>query len=157
MQPGDALSCRDLEAISHETQPPARFTEATLIRTLEADGIGRPSTYASIIGTIQDRGYVVKAGNQLRPTFTAMAVTKLLERNFPQLVDEQFTAAMEQTLDDIATGQAESAPYLRKFYLGKEGLDEQVKSHEEGIDPREACTVELEGLSSKIRVGKFGP
>jgi DNA topoisomerase-1 len=157
MQTGDSLAVRELESISHETQPPARFTEATLIRTLEADGIGRPSTYASIISTIQDRGYVVKSGNQLRPTFTAMAVTKLLELNFPNLVDEQFTASMEQTLDDIAAGQAQSTPYLQQFYLGKEGLDEQVKSHEEKIDPRVACTVELEGLSSKVRVGKFGP
>ncbi|MGQ0635740.1 MAG: type I DNA topoisomerase [Planctomycetaceae bacterium] len=157
LQSGDPVSCRDLETLSHETQPPARFTEATLIRTLEADGIGRPSTYASIISTIQDRGYVVKVGTQLRPTFTAMAVTRLLEQNFPQLVDEQFTASMEQTLDDIAAGQAQSTPYLKQFYLGKQGLDEQVKSHEENIDPRIACTVELEGLSSKVRVGKFGP
>ncbi len=154
---GDELACRELEAISHETQPPARFTEATLIRALEANGIGRPSTYASIIGTIQDRGYVVKVGTQLRPTFKALAVTKLLEKNFPQLVDEQFTADMEQSLDDIATGSITATPYLRQFYLGAEGLDQQVKSHEENIDPREACTVELEGLTAKVRIGKFGP
>ncbi len=154
---GDALACRELEAISHETQPPARFTEATLIRALEADGIGRPSTYASIISTIQDRGYVVKAGTQLRPTFIALAVTKLLEKNFSQLVDEQFTAGMEQTLDDIAAGTVKATPYLKQFYLGAAGLDEQVKSHEESIDPREACTVALEGLTAKIRIGKFGP
>ena len=157
LRTGDNLSCRELSAVSHETQPPARFTEATLIRTLEADGIGRPSTYASIISTIQDRGYVVKVGTQLRPTFTAMAVTKLLEQNFPRLVDEAFTASMEQTLDDIAAGQAASTPYLQQFYLGKEGLDEQVRSHEENIDPRVACTIELDGLTSKVRVGKFGP
>jgi DNA topoisomerase-1 len=157
MTQGDALTCRELEAISHETQPPARYTEATLIRALEADGIGRPSTYASIIGTIQDRGYVVKAGTQLRPTFKALAVTRLLETNFPQLVDEQFTAGMEQTLDDIAGGTAQATPYLKQFYLGKLGLDEQVKSREENIDPREACTVELDGLTAKIRIGKFGP
>ncbi|HLJ12468.1 MAG TPA: DNA topoisomerase, partial [Planctomycetaceae bacterium] len=154
---GDQLACRQLDAISHETQPPARFTEATLIRALEADGIGRPSTYASIIGTIQDRGYVVKAASQLRPTFKALAVTRLLEKNFPQLVDEQFTASMEQSLDDIAAGEMKATPYLKQFYLGKQGLDEQVKSHEETIDPREACTVELEGLSAKVRIGKFGP
>ncbi len=154
---GERLACTGLEALPHETQPPARFTEATLIRTLEADGIGRPSTYASIIGTIQDRGYVVKAGTQLRPTFTAMAVTKLLEQHFPQLVDETFTASMEQTLDDIATGEAKSGPYLRQFYSGADGLDEQVKQHEETIDPREACTLELEGLTSKVRVGRYGP
>ena len=153
----DPLKCLNLEPVSHVTQPPARYTEATLIRALEADGIGRPSTYASIIGTIQDRGYVVKVSNQLRPTFTAMAVTRLLEKNFPQLVDEQFTASMEQTLDDIATGEAHSTPYLREFYNGQTGLDQQVKNQEENIDPREACTIDLDGLSSRIRVGKFGP
>jgi DNA topoisomerase I len=157
LKQGDNLACSKLDALSHETQPPARFTEATLIRTLEADGIGRPSTYASIIGTIQDRGYVVKVGNQLRPTFTALAVTKLLESNFPHLVDEQFTAAMEQKLDDIAAGETKSTPYLKQFYLGSEGLDEQVKSHEEGIDPREACTISLDGLSANVRIGRYGP
>jgi len=100
---------------------------------------------------------VVKVSNQLRPTFTAMAVTRLLEKNFPQLVDEQFTASMEQTLDDIATGEAHSTPYLREFYNGQTGLDQQVKNQEENIDPREACTIDLEGLTSRIRVGKFGP
>ena len=153
----DPLRCHDLKTLSHQTQPPARFTEATLIRALEADGIGRPSTYASIIGTIQDRGYVVKVSNQLRPTFTAMAVTQLLERNFPQLVDEQFTASMEQTLDDIAAGDTKSTPYLRQFYNGELGLDQQVKTQEANIDPREACTIDLNGLTSRIRVGKFGP
>jgi DNA topoisomerase-1 len=86
-----------------------------------------------------------------------MAVTRLLEKNFPQLVDEQFTASMEQTLDDIATGEAHSTPYLREFYNGQTGLDQQVKNQEENIDPREACTIDLDGLSSRIRVGKFGP
>ena len=153
----DPLDCLGLDSVDHQTQPPARFTEATLIRALEADGIGRPSTYASIIGTIQDRGYVVKQSNQLRPTFTALAVTRLLERNFPRLVDEQFTASMEQTLDDIATGEAKSTPYLREFFQGELGLEHQVKAQEANIDPREACTVDLEGLSSRVRIGKFGP
>lgn len=153
----ESLLCRALEPISHETKPPARYTEATLVRTLEAEGIGRPSTYASIIGTIQDRGYVVKTGNQLVPTFTAMAVTKLLEHYFPRLVDLTFTAKMEQTLDDIAEGDAERLPYLRAFYSGSEGLEEQVKLNEEKIDPREACTLELDGVTSKVRVGRFGP
>lgn len=154
---GERLALRELQALSHETQPPARFTEATLIRALEADGIGRPSTYASIIGTIQDRGYVIKAGTQLRPTFTALAVTKLLETHFPQLVDLAFTASMEQTLDDIATGDTKATPYLRQFYTGSGGLDEQVRGKEETIDPREACTLKLEGLTSNVRVGQFGP
>jgi DNA topoisomerase I len=100
----DKVDCQNVDAIAHETKPPARFTEATLVKSLESEGIGRPSTYASILSTIQDRGYVRKNGNQLVPTFTAMAVTKLLEGHFPNLVDFGFTAGMEQTLDDIATG-----------------------------------------------------
>ena len=153
---GESLGCQNVEAVPHETKPPARYTEATLVRALEADGIGRPSTYASIISTIQDRGYVVKQGNQLVPTFTALAVTRLLERHFPKLVDLGFTAQMEQQLDDISNGEAERLPYLKQFYSGEEGIDEQVKSHEKTIDPREACTLELDGLQPRIRVGKFG-
>lgn len=151
------LECRDLAAVSHETKPPARFTEATLVRTLEAEGIGRPSTYASIIGTIQDRGYVRKLANQLVPTFTALAVTKLLEKYFPRLVDVGFTAKMEQTLDDISNGEAERLPYLTSFYAGSDGLVEQVKAKEAAIDPREACSLKLDNLEPVIRVGRFGP
>ncbi|MCA9075730.1 MAG: type I DNA topoisomerase [Planctomycetaceae bacterium] len=157
LKENDKLGCADLEAIGHETKPPARYTEATLVRKLEAEGIGRPSTYASIISTIQDRGYVNKSGSQLVPTFTAMAVTRLLEDYFPNLVDLQFTAQMEQSLDDISMGQAERLPYLEKFYSGKEGINEQVKSHEEEIDPRKACTLKLEGLDADVRVGRYGP
>ena len=152
-----SLDLSQLAPISHETKPPARFTEATLVRELETDGIGRPSTYASIIGTIQDRGYVKKTNNQLIPTFTAMAVTRLLETYFPRLVDVKFTANMEQMLDDIAAGEAEGLPYLKTFYSGDEGLDQQVKQNEERIDPRQACTLELDGLESKVRVGRYGP
>jgi DNA topoisomerase-1 len=151
------LNCRQLDAAAHETKPPARFTEATLVRTLEAEGIGRPSTYASIISTIQDRGYVRKSGNQLIPTFTALAVTKLLEKYFPRLVDVGFTANMEQTLDDISNGEAERLPYLTSFYAGEDGLVEQVKNKEETIDPREACSLSLRGLEPVVRVGRFGP
>ena len=154
---GDSLGCNTLDAVSHETKPPARYTEATLVRALEADGIGRPSTYASIIGTIQDRKYVVKTGNQLIPTFTAFAVTKLLENYFPNLVDLGFTAKMEQDLDDIANGEGHRQQYLTQFYLGDNGLDEQVKTKEESIDPRNACTLEFAGLTPRIRVGKYGP
>ncbi|QDT50579.1 DNA topoisomerase 1 [Symmachiella dynata] len=157
MKEADKLRCGELEPIGHETKPPARFTEATLVRALEADGIGRPSTYASIIGTIQDRGYVRKQGSQLVPTFTAMAVTKLLEQYFPNLVDYAFTAKMEQTLDDISNGEIESLPYLKEFYGGEEGLDSQVKTNEEKIDPRDICTLDLEGIESKVRVGRYGP
>ena len=157
MKEGDAVRCQQLEAVAHETKPPARYTEATLVRTLESEGIGRPSTYASIIGTIQDRGYVRKNGSQLVPTFTAMAVTKLLENHFPNLVNLGFTAGMEQTLDDIATGTADRLPYLREFYNGSGGLDEQVKQKEGDIDPRVACTLEIDGLDATVRVGRYGP
>ncbi len=151
------LGCQKLESVCHETKPPARYTEASLTGKLEAEGVGRPSTYASIISTIQDRGYVRKDKNQLIPTFTALAVTKLLEKNFPKLVDLNFTAAMEQTLDDISTGNANRLPYLRQFYSEPDGLEQQVKLKEEGIDPREACTLQLSGIHSAVRVGKFGP
>lgn len=143
--------------LQHFTQPPARYTEASLVKKLEAEGIGRPSTYASIIGTIQDRGYVRKVSNQLIPTFTAFAVSKLLEEYFPQLINLQFTAKMEQSLDDISNGQEEYLPYLKSFYLGEEGLEASVKHQEANIDARKACTVEIKGLNSSVRVGKFGP
>ena len=154
---GDALRLRQLEALKHETQPPARYTEATLVKTLEAEGIGRPSTYASIIGTIIDRGYVERVSNQLIPTFTAFAVTTLLERNFPHLVDTRFTARMEEQLDEIAGGEAEWLPYLRDFFSGPDGLGEMVTRGEQEIDPREASTVRLEGLPARVRIGRFGP
>lgn len=157
LREGQKLDVQSLEPIGHETKPPARYTEATLVRTLEAEGVGRPSTYASIIGTIQDRGYVRKSGSQLIPTFTALAVTRLLETYFPNLVDLGFTAAMEQTLDDISNGEAERLPYLNRFFLGEEGLDQQVKAQEESIDPRTACTLKLDGLEADVRVGRYGP
>jgi DNA topoisomerase-1 len=117
----DKLACKQLDPIGHETKPPARFTEATLVRELEADGIGRPSTYASIIGTIQDRGYVRKVGNQLVPTFTALAVTKLLEEHFEHLVDYGFTAKMEQILDDISNGESTGCRICRTSIRAKKG------------------------------------
>jgi len=157
MSEKDRLNLQQAEANAHETKPPARYTEATLVRTLESEGIGRPSTYASILSTIVDRGYVRKNGNQLIPTFTAMAVTRLLENYFPRLVDLGFTAQMEQKLDDIATGSAERLPYLREFYNGREGLDEQVKLRDGDIDPREACTLSIDGLDAAVRVGRYGP
>jgi len=153
----DKLNCGQVDPLSHETKPPARYTEASLVRKLEQEGIGRPSTYASIISTIQDRGYARNQNKQLIPTFTAMAVARLLEQHFPKLVDLKFTAEMEQDLDDISNGEEERLPYLKNFYLGNDGLDEQVKQHETLIDPREACTLTIDGLESSIRVGKFGP
>lgn len=158
LEAGDQPRCLELEAVAHETQPPARYTEATLVKELEADGVGRPSTYASIIDTIIERGYVQKQGQALVPTLTAFGVTALLEQHFPRLVDIKFTAGMEQTLDDISEGHAEWLPYLRGFYLGKDGLQQQVATREKKIDPAEARTVELEGLEgAAIRLGRFGP
>jgi DNA topoisomerase-1 len=154
---GDHPQCNQLEAVGHETQPPARYTEATLVKTLESEGIGRPSTYASIIGTILDKGYAQLVSNALIPTFTAFAVTDLLEKHFPDIVDPSFTSKMEQTLDDIADGDAEWLPYLRKFYLGEKGLETLVKEQESQIDATKARTVELENLAAKVRIGKYGP
>ena len=154
---GDHPECKNLEAIGHETQPPGRYTEASLVKTLESEGIGRPSTYASIIGTIIDRGYAQMQKKTLIPTFTAFAVTSLLEKHFPDLVDTSFTAKMEQTLDEISTGEAEWLPYLEEFYRGDNGLETQVREREDQIDPNEARSIELENLDVKVRIGKFGP
>ncbi|MDF5711097.1 MAG: type I DNA topoisomerase [Nostoc sp. S4] len=154
---GDRPNCTEIEAVGHETQPPARYTEATLVKTLESEGIGRPSTYASIIGTIIDKGYAQLVSNALIPTFTAFAVTDLLEKHFPDIVDPSFTSKMEQTLDDIATGEAKWLPYLQQFYLGDKGLETLVKGQESQIDATKARTVELENLAAKVRIGKYGP
>jgi DNA topoisomerase I len=153
---GDKPNCKELEAVGHETQPPARFTEASLVKTLESEGVGRPSTYASIIGTIVDRGYAKLVTNALIPTFTAFAVTTLLETHFPDLVDTGFTSRMEQTLDEIATGEAKWLPYLDKFYRGETGLATQVKEQESQIDAKVARTVVLENLLAKVCIGKYG-
>ncbi len=157
LQVDEEVDCRELESIGHETKPPARYTEASLVKALEAEGIGRPSTYATIIDTIQDRGYVFKQRKELVPTFTAFAVTKLMEDHFNELVDLKFTATMEQELDDIATGNADRLSYLRDFFLGQQGLENQVKSKEENIDPRFVSTVNLGDLSAEVRIGQFGP
>lgn len=157
LKKGDRPDCKNLEAIGHETQPPARYTEASLVKTLESEGIGRPSTYASIIGTIVDRGYAQIVSNALVPTFTAFAVTALLEQHFPDLVDPSFTSKMEQTLDDIATGEAAWLPYLRKFYSGDAGLETLVKARESQIEANVARTVAFDDLEAKVRIGSYGP
>ena len=154
---GDKPDCKELEAIGHETQPPARYTEASLVKTLEKEGIGRPSTYASVISTIVARDYVQMRGKALVPTFTAFAVTSLLEEHFPDLVDTDFTSKMEQTLDEIATGGAEWLPYLKKFYQGDTGLKTQIDVKTEEIEPSLAKTIHLDNLDAKIRIGRFGP
>jgi DNA topoisomerase I len=118
---GQALLGKEFEPKGHETQPPARFTEASLVKALEELGVGRPSTYASIISTIQQRGYVWKKGSALVPSFKAFAVVQLLEKHFADLVDYAFTARMEDELDGIAGGREEAVPWLRRFYFGTEG------------------------------------
>jgi len=154
----DALNLVDLTAAGHETKPPARFTDASLVKLLESEGIGRPSTYASIIDTIQARGYARKQGQQLVPTFTAFATTNLLEHQFRRLVDTEFTAGMETVLDDIAAGQRVSTTYLHDFYLGDDGIVKRVESGIEGIDPREISTVRTEKWAPYVvRVGRYGP
>ncbi len=158
LKPGETVQVKKLEALSHDTKAPARFTEASLVQALEKEGIGRPSTYASIIGTILERNYVNKLGNALAPTFTGFAVVQFLERHFAELVDYGFTSQMEESLDEIAGGQRPWLPYLEKFYLGERGLREQIKHKEDHIDPDQSRTVHLGHLDGvDIRVGRFGP
>lgn len=156
---GDRLTAAELNVPAHATKPPARYTEASLIKELEDREIGRPSTYASIIGTILDRGYVFKKGTALVPSFLAFAVVNLLERHFGHLVDYDFTAEMEKVLDDIANDRAERVPELRRFYFGEkgdEGLKELVTDLGE-IDAKEISSFAIRGTDIMIRVGRYGP
>lgn len=155
----DALTASALNVLSHATKPPARYTEASLIKELEDREIGRPSTYASIIGTILDRGYVFKKGTALVPSFLAFAVVNLMEQHFSHLVDYDFTADMEKVLDDIANDRAERLPELQKFYFGvdgDEGLKEMVTDLGE-IDAKEISSFSIRGTDIMIRVGRYGP
>ena len=167
MSVGQQVEASDIESDGHETQPPARYTEATLVKTLEAKEIGRPSTYASIISTIMDRGYVYERGRALIPSWLAFSVTKLLETNFPKLVDYQFTAEMENGLDRIAHGEESGRDWLTHFYFGSgegaarnadeahEGLQQQVAQLGE-IDARAINTIDI-GDGLHVRVGRYGP
>jgi DNA topoisomerase-1 len=154
---GDPVELRELEPQGHETSPPARYTEATLVRTLEELGIGRPSTYASILGTILDRGYVFKRGTALVPAFLAFSVVGLLEQHFGRLVDYDFTARMEDDLDRIAAGDEHRVEWLGRFYFGdgSGGLHELV-SDLGAIDAREINSLEI-GEGIVLRVGRYGP
>jgi DNA topoisomerase-1 len=154
---GDAVQLVRLEPQGHETNPPARYTEATLVRTLEELGIGRPSTYASIIGTILDRGYVFKKGTALVPSFLAFSVVNLLEQHFGRLVDYGFTASMEDDLDRIASGDEDRNEWLRQFYYGNDGDGLQALVSDLGaIDAREINSIDL-GNGIVLRVGRYGP
>ncbi len=155
----EPLTVQRLAAAEHATRPPARYTEATLIKELEDRAIGRPSTYASIIGTILDRGYVFKKGTALVPSFVAFAVVTLLEQHFAHLVDYDFTARMEEALDEIAVGEAARVPWLRRFYFGadgEEGLKELVSDLSD-IDARAVSSFPLAGTDIVVRVGRYGP
>ncbi len=162
---GQALDAVAMNSTVHETKPPARYTEASLVKRLEELGIGRPSTYASIISTIQDRGYVRKHGSALAPTLTAFAVVGLLEQHFGDYVDYDFTALMEEDLDKIAGGQEEMAPYLERFYSGSgvhPGLEALVSDGAlEAIDPREINSFAIgeaaDGAAIVARCGQYGP
>jgi DNA topoisomerase-1 len=156
---GQTLQATALEPQGHETSPPARYTEASLVKALEDRGIGRPSTYASIMGTILDRGYVYKKGTALVPTFLAFAVTQLLERHFDQLVDYDFTARLEDDLDRIAAGDEQRVAWLARFYFGDgdPGLHALVTDHLEGIDAREVNSIAIPGSDIIVRVGRYGP
>jgi DNA topoisomerase I len=164
-------------SLEHATRPPARYTEASLVKELEDREIGRPSTYANIIGTILDRGYVFKKGTALVPSFLAFAVNKLLEDHFGQLVDYEFTAQMEDALDEIARGEAERVPWLRRFYFGDDGKGnggaagassgrsdnspglglKALVSDIGNIDPRDVSSFPLDGTDIVVRVGRYGP
>jgi DNA topoisomerase I len=155
----EALVAESLAPAEHATRPPARYTEASLIKELEDRAIGRPSTYASIMSTILDRGYVFKKGTALVPSFVAFAVVTLLEQHFERLIDYDFTAQMEEALDEIARGEAARVPWLRRFYFGadgEEGLKELVSDLSD-IDARAVSSFPLAGTDIVVRVGRYGP
>jgi DNA topoisomerase I len=160
LKPGDELTALELEPEGHATTPPARYTEASLVQALEERGIGRPSTYASILGTILDRGYVFKRGTALVPSFLAFAVTGLLEQHFTRLVDYDFTAKMEDDLDEIAAGDQQRVDWLRHFYFGGDGKDDEglhaLVSDLSEIDARAVNSLPI-GEGIELRVGRYGP
>ena len=159
LKEGQQLDPVEVNSIYHETKPPARFTEASLVQGLEKAGIGRPSTYASIINTLYERRYIRKQGTSLVPTFTGFSVVQLLEQHFRYLVEYSFTSDMENALDDIAEGKIKRLDYLKEFYSGEAGLKTQVEQREGNIKPDESRTIKLPHLQdvTDIKVGKYGP
>lgn len=157
MNVGQSIKVEEFSCEGHETKPPARYTEPTLVKKLEELGIGRPSTFASIIATIQDRGYVSKRGRALVPTFLAFSVTGLLETHFTKLVDYEFTASMEEDLDKIASGDAKRVDWLRDFFYGHDGEPglNELSADLGAIDAREVNTMRL-SPEIEIRVGRYG-
>ncbi len=154
---GDEPALQSLDPDGHTTRPPARYTQGAFPGILEEEGIGRPSTTASIISTMENRGYVRIEGQQLVPTFLAFAVTALLERHFEDLVDIGFTSEMEQGLDRIAEGEIDWRTFLERFYRGESGFEARLAEREEEIDPREASTLEFDDMEPRVRIGRYGP
>ncbi len=160
---GEALDIGNLDVLMHTTQPPARYTEGSLIKELERLGIGRPSTWATIVDVVLSRTYAFKRGTALVPTFLAMAVVRLMENYFTNLTDYEFTARLEDDLDAISRGEAENLSYLDHFYNGNghPGLKNLVSQGEKTIDPREVCGLPLghddAGNVVEVRIGRYGP
>ena len=154
-----SLECNQLDSDEHSTKPPARFTEASLVKELETQGIGRPSTWASIIETIVTRTYVNRKQAKLTPTFLGLAVTQLLENHFTSLVDSQFTAQMEDALDSISRGDIEPLPFMSEFYFGSDKVKGLEGMLDEKVDIGKACSIQLDydGEPIEIRVGQYGP
>ena len=160
MVEGETLVCSALESESHSTKPPARFTEASLVKTLEENGIGRPSTFASILGTIVRRTYVDRNGGKLSPTYLGLAVTQLLENHFTNLVSKEFTAKMEDGLDEVSRGELESVPFMTNFYRGGGRFTGLEKMLDEKVDIPAACSIAMPeeiSESTEGRIGRFGP
>ena len=157
LKKGDKVPCVKAEALRHETKPPARYTEASLVQKLEKEGVGRPSTYASIMTALQERGYVKKEKNALIPTFTALAVNRFLQKNFPDYVDMGFTSEMEKDLDDIASGKKNHIKYLKAFYTGNKGLKKLIVDQEKKIKDQDFRSMSLKGFEDySFHVGPFG-
>jgi len=159
MEKDQTLVCNTLTADEHMTKPPARFTEASLVKELEARGIGRPSTFASIIDIIVKRTYVQRDRGKLTPTFLGLAVTQLLENHFATLVDSEFTANMEDDLDAISRGEVDAVPFMKAFYFGSDDLKGLENMLEDKVDIGKACSVQLDhdGEPIEVRVGQYGP
>lgn len=160
MSENEILMCNQVSSQSHQTKPPARFTEASLVKEMENNGIGRPSTFASILDTIVRRGYVEKTKSNLSPTYLGLAITQLLENHFSTLVDRDFTAKMENELDAISRGELEPIPFMNDFYFGNDAHLGLEKMLEEKVDIGKACTIPLPiGYDDNVeaRIGKFGP
>jgi DNA topoisomerase-1 len=156
---GEVCPLESLSPVEHQTKPPARYTEASLVQELEKRGIGRPSTYATIIKTLLDRKYVVKEGPALVPTFTGFGVCQYLETNFPQFVDYDFTSTMEDGLDQIASGKLDKQEFLTRFYLGEDGLEEKNSQELARDDKVVSKTLKLSHIDEKnpVMIGPYGP